>query len=54
MNLELVVLIDTDALRAGAESLNGLGDAFLKTVRGIERVQCAKVGTNVIERLMQV
>ena len=27
----------------GAEALNGKGDGFLKTVRGITRVQCAKV-----------
>lgn len=27
----------------GAEALNGKGDALLKTVRGITRVQCAKV-----------
>lgn len=27
----------------GAESLNGMGDAFLKTASGTKRVQCAKV-----------
>jgi len=29
----------------GAESLNGMGDAFLKTAKGIVRVQCAKVSS---------
>lgn len=28
---------------SGAEALNGKGDALLKTVRGVTRVQCAKV-----------
>jgi hypothetical protein len=28
---------------AGAESLNGMGDAFLKSAKGLIRVQCAKV-----------
>jgi len=28
---------------SGAETLNGKGDAFLKTVEGLERIQCALV-----------